>query len=257
MVCANTAANSLSGPQSPPDSALPRCSACPLRGFEISERVSSLRVGKQVRLAIVSDVPDRAECLAGKPLAGLASAHLESELRRIGVTPGECAVIPVTLCRAGREKDQKKAAECCAPRVLYELAQVRLAAGEVPVLTLGKPALRTVTAFASLIYARGFIWQAPAVDIKEMRSLQRKLTKPSRAKNAKSAEAVRLHLDTLEWASAIVGMTVFPAMGPQFTSRADSQKALDAVDVQRLGRYMRGAIDMRVLDDNAEYEVIS
>jgi uracil-DNA glycosylase len=53
------------------------------------------------------------------------------------------------------DKEKDAAAICCAPRLYRELQEIPK---DVPILTLGKPAARSVLNVRSILLARGFVW---------------------------------------------------------------------------------------------------
>ena len=70
-------------------------------------------------------------------------------------------------CRGELENDMKTAEVCCAPRLLRELAALPK---EVPIVTLGKSAAKSVLGTRSIFMARGFVWTVKPIEVEAVRA---------------------------------------------------------------------------------------
>jgi len=152
----------------------------------------------------------------------------------------------VSLCRGDTDKEKQRAAECCSPRLLRELAELP---ADIPIMTLGKLAMKPVLGMARLFLARGFYWKAPEIDESTVNAALRKSAK------VKHPDLVR-KAQTIEGRSKLAGRVVLPTVHPAFVLRADVWKPVIQADVRRFGRVLRGELtEATLVDKRTPYKV--
>ena len=213
-----------------------RCDLCPLRGATV---VPPAPVTVAPRLIAIGDNPSRKDEQLGEPFRGGPGKLLEEKLRAIGVPRAEAHLTNAALCRGDRDRDNERAAECCTPRLLNELA----ALPDVPVVTLGEAPLKATLAHSNLMNARGFVWDFPEVEG----------PKPAR-KRGPLAPTAALKADTLAGRAALAGRRapVLPTIHPAFVLRSQAWGGIFDTDMARVGRAVRGELG-GPLEDVAPY----
>jgi len=211
------------------------CHLCPLKGQKPTPPTPA-KDGK-LRLVVVSEECQRADEKFGYFLPGgsLTGRLVRGNLAKAGISPDEIHWTAACLCRPENDKDAKKAAECCAPRLLREVSQLPI---EVPALTLGRWATFALTGFSKLLYARGFIWRVTAPKLKAIKVAE----KCAKNSTAELIAKKRLKGETLRWRRRNRARVVFPSLGPTFAARADTWAPILSLDVARVGRFLRGGI---------------
>lgn len=221
-----------------------RCDLCPLRG---KTAVPPAPATGRLRLVIVGEGPGKHEEKAGLPFVGASGRLLDGTLRENGIrNRNEMHITNAALCRGESEKDNEKAALCCAPRLLNELAGIyrdvgrsddaasagAIRADHPPVVALGKAATFSVLGTKKIMYARGFVWKAAEIDPAVIRAAARKAEKPG----AKQEAAV-LAAAHLEGRAPLAGLTVFPVLHPAFILRAETWTPVWRIDMRRALRW--------------------
>lgn len=208
-----------------------RCDLCPLAK---EPPVPAEPHRGPLRLILVGEGPGRVEVKLSKPFVGLSGKLLDSLLARNGIRRSDCYVTNTALCRGEADRDNDRAAECCAPRLLREIAALPK---EIPIVTLGKSATRAVLGVtSSFLQARGFIWDIPPTDPKKI-AAQRKSAFSKQLKTKARAES-DLKLDTLETRAVLSGRTVLPTVHPAFVLRSDVWHAIIRLDFARVQRIL-------------------
>lgn len=184
---------------------------------------------------------------------GMTGEILDGELEAGGIDRETAHVTNAALCLAHTDKDNERAAECCAPRLLKELAELDL---KVPILTLGKAATRSVLGIRSILLARGFVWTARediSKSIKGLEALLRKLEKGKDKRKAEKLEEGALRLATLEGRDLLGGRTVFPMLHPTFAFiHNETWAPIFRIDMDRAARWLRGVLTHEMLADRIE-----
>lgn len=222
-----------------------RCDQCPLGkvGTPTPSTPSS-----RLRLAIVGDNPSRTDENRREVFSGMSAKVLDSALRNAGIKRSECWIGNVALCRGDSDKENDKAAECCAPRLLRELETLPKT---VSILSLGKAPLKAIVGASNLLVARGFVWElkeiAAAHVTTTMRAAQRGKTGPKQ-------DTAILKAETLAGRAKLAGRKVIPSIHPSFVLRADTWGAVFSIDVGRMGRLLRGELG-GPLEDDCPYHV--
>ena len=170
---------------------------------------------------VVGEGPGRKEEIFGRPFVGSSGALLDQVCGEAGIRRADLFLTNATLCRAEDERDLAAAAACCAPRLLQELADQ-----DAPILALGKAAAKSVLGVSSIQLARGFVWEMPDV--------KRKLKATRKKDVVKRAE--------LEMRQRLAGRVVFPTVHPAFVLRSDAWRPIFALDIRRVGRWMKGEL---------------
>lgn len=209
---------------------------------------ASVPVASRLKLAIVGDNPSRTDENRREVFSGMSAKVLDTALWMAGIKRSDCWLGNVALCRGESDKENEKAAECCAPRLLGELRALPPA---VPVLALGKSALKAVIGASNLLVARGFVWEVKEVAAAHVRSVAKAA---SRAKDGPRKDAAVLKAETLAARAKIAGRRVIPSIHPSFVLRADTWGALFTLDVARVGRLVRGELS-KPLEDECTYHV--
>jgi uracil-DNA glycosylase len=169
---------------------------------------------------------------------------LDKALSKGKVNREECHITNTALCRGESDRDNERAAKCCAPRLLRELREL---SPDIPILTLGKCAARAVLGVRSILVARGFVWAAKEID-----SVQAALKKAHKAQGQKKEEGV-LKAETLAGRAALSGRTVLPTIHPAFVLRADTWNPIFQLDMARACRAANG--ELGPLEDGGSHEV--
>ncbi len=137
------------------------CHLCPL--FKDGVIVPPSPATRKVRLVIVGEGPGRADEKMQGVFSGMAGKLLDKALGAIPVRRNECHITNTALCRGEGDKENERAAECCAPRLLRELQPIDPL---VPIVTLGKAPTVALLGVRRLLVARGFIWRSREIDTK-------------------------------------------------------------------------------------------
>lgn len=153
-----------------------------------------------------------------------------------------CHVTNASLCRGDTDKDNDKAAACCAPRLLRELA-----GSDAPILTLGKSATKSVLGVSSIQLSRGFVWTAPDRS-KALKQAQAGVRRAN--KKGTGIEKASSKLEDVSGLASLAGRVVFPSVHPAFVLRSDAWRPILQLDVNRVGRWLRGELNVQVLDSN-------
>jgi hypothetical protein len=197
-------------------------------------------------LVVVSDSPGRTDVQLRRQLAGAGGKFLFVELSKVGIKEQDCYVTSAALCRGEGDKEDERAAECCAPRLLRELGSQRgvpastrtLADSEgripVPFLLLGKAPCRTVLGVRKAGHARGFVWEIPETKVLKAPA---PVKEGSKRKARVEGEAARLKRETGEARNALrtVG-PVIPSLALSFILKADSWVSVFRRDLARIAR---------------------
>ena len=230
------------------------CLICPLAGNTIVPPNGSYE-GRPVRLALVGEGPGRKEEIQGRGFVGMSGVFLDGLLRKHGIDRREATVSNAALCRGERDKDNERAGVCCAPRLLRELKELPK---DAVIVALGKAAALSVLGTKSIMHARGFVWTAREIDPAHVAAQHRAVLK------AKSKGAAKTFLQELELKAAIVegraalaGRKVFPTIHPAFVLRSDTWAPILESDLDRVGRWLSGALKPRhLLDYKPKFELV-
>ena len=221
-----------------------RCDICPLAN---TDYVPYAPPEKKLKLIIVGEGPGRREIMQKTPFCGVTGEILNDELRDAGIDRGEAWVTNSALCAGYSDKDNERAAECCAPRLLKELAALPK---DVPILTLGKAATRAVLGVKSILLARGFVWTARDLT-KSVDGAEAAVRKADRGKKDAPKVETRLRLATLKERAKLAGRTVLPMLHPTFAFiHNEAWAPIFHVDLYRAARWLRGELTQDMLEDN-------
>ena len=210
-----------------------RCDLCPLKGNQV---VPPEAARGPIQLVIVGEGPGRIEEKMRIPFYGASGKFLDERLRKDAKIPrSACHITNATLCRGESDDDNERAAECCAPRLLNEIAAI---AADVPIVSLGKAATRSLLGVGNILSSRGFIWTTPEID---------------RPKIAAGYKKDILKGDTLKLRAGLANRVVLPSLHPAFILRADNWKPISEIDFRRVGRVVRG--ESKYPEDLCSYEI--
>ncbi len=225
-----------------------RCDLCPCfkEGVIVPPLPSASPKG--LRLIVIGDSPSRTDERTREPLSGMAGKILHSELSKNGVSRASCHVDSVALCRGESDKENERAAECCAPRLLGELSKLP---PDIPILALGKAPLVAVLGVRSLLQARGFIWTAKTVDPKQPPAALKAAYKKSVGVRRDNAI---LKAETMGGRGLLAGRTVLPTLHPSFILRADTWNPVFQIDIRRAARTVANEV-VWPLEDVGQYVV--
>ncbi len=223
-----------------------RCEICPLAGQTF---VPAAPNEKKLRLVIVGEGPGRREVLRRVPFVGITGEMLNEELSDVNLDRETAWVSNATMCMPENDQDAARAAECCAPRLLQELAALPRAA---PILTLGKAATRSVLGIKSILLARGFVWTARDLET-SIGSAEAALRKAGRGSKKEAVVEAKLRLDTLRARHALAGRTVLPMLHPTFAFiHNEAWSPIFHIDLDRAARWIRGELTGEMLADRIE-----
>jgi uracil-DNA glycosylase family 4 len=230
-----------------------RCDLCPLKGNAVVPPTSH----PSPKFFIVGEGPGRVEERLGAPFLGQSGKLLDAHLAKNGLRRSDAWITNAALCRGESDRENDKAADCCAPRLLGELRILarpgersgRMGAPDErhpPIIALGKAPTRSILGVKSILAARGFVWRAKEIPEATLKAARK-------ASGKKGARAILgLRAATLEGRAALSGRIVFPMLHPAFILRADVWNPIFTLDFERFGRYMRGALKWP-LEDVAPY----
>lgn len=223
-----------------------RCDECPLKGKRVVPP-SKASSGK-TRLVLVGEGPGRMEELAGKPFIGPSGKRLDKTLALAGLDRDDAHVTNATLCRPDSDEEMHAAVGCCAPRLLRELKKLPQ---EAPVVALGGASSKVLLGTRGIIKARGFVWDVPVLDEKQLKATKRAVDKAR--EKGKPEQAVNARLKLLR--QQIVGRKVFPTLHPAFVLRSEIWSAILTVDLHRVSRWLeRGELRM---EDEGLYVIVT
>lgn len=231
-----------------------KCNLCPLQGSVVVPYAAP-EPGKKVRLVIVGEGPGRREELMRTPFVGITGQMLDQEIEAVGLDRSHMFITNAALCAGFNDKDNERAAECCAPRLLKELAALP---ADVPILTMGKAASKSVLGVKSVLLARGFVWTArdlsTSIDTAEaaVRKAIRDSSKSREARIKKRPVLIeaKLRLETLEWRNKLVGRVVFPTLHPTFAFiHNETWAPIFRIDIDRCARFVKKEFRLEDLDD--------
>ena len=209
-----------------------RCDLCPLQGRVVVPPAPARRTPK---LAIVGEGPGSMEVNRREPFVGRSGRMLDALLRDNRVSRDQIHITNAALCKHDGDIQPPDAVACCAPRLGREIAA--LPAG-VPVLGLGKPAIRPLLGKGAILRVRGFAWKAPTISDDQIRNATR-----TRDKHVEGGNEVRIHSAEMSLSLArgrrlIGGRTVFASVHPAFILRgADAWSPVLRLDVERAIRW--------------------
>ena len=217
------------------------CNLCPLSSQKLAPLiVPSARV-ENPQFIVVGKGPGRVEESTSRPFVGPTGQFLNRLLQEAHLDRSKGYITNVALCRGDTDKEKQRAAECCTPRLLRELAALD---SSVPILTLGKFAMKPVLGTSRLFLARGFYWKSPDIEPGVVLAAWRKSDKN------KHPDLKRRAL-TMEGRFHIAHRTVLPTIHPAFVLRADVWKPVIQADIQRFGRIVRGELTEATLQDTS------
>lgn len=220
------------------------CQVCPLKGRPIVPPTPSKKV---LRLVIIGEGPGKLEENVKAPFLGMGGKILDAALSANGVSRSECHLTNTALCRGETDKENDKAAECCAPRMLREVGNLYprdpkgRATGGVPLLLLGRAPLRAVLNLRSILIARGFLFDLPRVPLKTVRLAHKAAARSTGTRKS----ALTLKAETLAGRRRLRGIVAIPGLHPSFILRADTWGPLFRIDVGRACRQALGLISVR------------
>ena len=221
-----------------------RCDLCPCKG-SVYVPAMPPEDGK-VRFVIVGEGPGRKELIERRPFVGLTGQILTEQLEAVGLDRKQAHITNSTLCLGDTDKDNERAAECCAPRLNRELAALPK---EAPIIVLGKAAAKGVLGVNSILLAAGFVWTAREFD-KTIANGERAL---AQAEDSETRAEVALKLETIKWRHKLAGRTVLPTLHPTFAFVHNELWApLFGIHMDRAARWIRGELTAEMLADRIE-----
>jgi uracil-DNA glycosylase len=153
-------------------------------------------------------------------------------------------------CRAETDVDKKRAAHCCTPRLLAEIAQLP---STVPIVTMGAFSTKAILGMGNITLIRGFIWRVPTIDEKEQEKAKRDPLKHP-VKTTRRIET-QLKTDIFLGRAALAGRVVLPTLHPAHILRQEVWGPVLKIDFKRVGRVVRGEVDIDKLADKGKYTV--
>lgn len=197
------------------------CGTCPLKDGVFLPPVA-VKPGR--RLNLVTDPVSGSDINRGALLQGQSSKHARAIL---GSHADDANVFSSVLCHSdtANDKQRMKAAECCAPRLLRQLAQT-----EGPIVTFGKEATWQVLNVKNVLIARGFAWTVKKEKLAKRKAAKRVLQKGQ-----------NLKAETLLLRSRLTKRMVAPTLALQFAMRADTWSPLLRLDLKRVMRLFSGS----------------
>ena len=170
--------------------------------------------------------------------------------REVDIDFTAAALQNAALCRSNIDKENDEAAVCCAPRLLKELAEFD---PKIPIVTLGKSSTLSVLGVRSIMNSRGFVWTARELDPGPAWNAAKK----AKTRGAPKWKQLWLKAQITEGRSKLGGRTVLPTVHPAFVLRSDTWLPILKIDLDRIGRWVRGELTREKLLDNGPYVVVS
>lgn len=203
---------------------------------------------KRALAVFVGEAPGRTEENQGRPFVGRTGVFLESLLRdkRVGLKRENLILTNAALCRGETDEDNEKAAQCCAPRLLRELAGYP---NKLPIVALGKSATLSILGNRNIMRTRGFIFEAASIDGATIRAAVKASQKPG------AKRAAILRGSTLPERAKLAGRIVLPTLHPAFILRSETWKPVLQADLRRASGVILGKIK-RPYDDEGKAEII-
>lgn len=223
-----------------------RCDECPLNG---SAFVPPVEASGKLRLALVGEGPGRRESVMKIPFCGPTGQKLDAELADVGLRREDAYITNSTLCEPSTDQEADRAAICCAPRLLRELAALPK---DIPIVPMGKSATRAVLGVNSILLARGFVWTARDIadSVTAAEAGVRKAEKVG--KKDKILEA-KLRAETLGLRQKLAGRAVLPTLHPTFAFiHSEVWATIFHIDMDRAARWVRGELTSEMLADRIE-----
>jgi uracil-DNA glycosylase family 4 len=224
-----------------------RCDLCPLKGRTVVPPSPSPLPAKVV---FVGEAPGRKEEIQGKPFVGMTGQFLRGLCREVDINFTEAALQNSALCRSEIDRENDEASVCCAPRLLRELAEFD---PKIPIVTFGKSSTLSVLGVRSIMHSRGFVWTARELDPGPACSKAKK----AKLRGAPKWKELWLKAQIVEGRSKLAGRTVLPTVHPAFVLRSDTWLPILKIDLDRIGRWVRGELTRDMLLENGPYVVAS
>ena len=215
------------------------CNLCPLSKDKRAPLIVPPSKVENPQFIVVGEGPGRVEEVHARPFIGPTGQFLNRLLQEAGLDRSKAHVSNVALCRGETDKEKQRAAECCTPRLLRELNALP---ASIPILTLGKFAMKPVLGMTRLFLARGFYWKAPEIDKGIVLTAWRKSDRNPHPDLKRRAL-------TLEGRFYIGGRVVMPTIHPAFVLRSDVWKPVIQADIRRFGSIVRGDLTEEQLAD--------
>jgi uracil-DNA glycosylase family 4 len=226
---------------------------CPLQGQQFVPYEPPAE-GKKLRFIIVGEGPGRREVMMKRPFVGQTGQHLDRALVEQKLNREEAWVTNAHLCLPESEDDAMRASECCAPRLLNELAELPK---NVPIVPLGKEAVRSVLGIKVIFIARGFVWTAQdktdAVAGAEAAVRRADKVQTGSEKSEKAKVETRLRLQTIQGRAKLAGRIVLPTIHPSFAFIHNELWAtIFGIDLNRIARWINGELTADMLADKIQ-----
>ena len=175
---------------------------------------------------------------------GLSGKMVDRLLTANKLLRSETHLTNAAWCRSDKDKENDRAAVCCAPRLLKELSELP---PTVPIVTLGATSAKSVLGMKKILMIRGFIWRVPNIEPKELEAARRAPLKfPANSAHRKEVE---LKSAILLGRAALSKRVVLPSIHPAFVLRSELWHPIIRLDFKRIGRFVRGEINMKKLAD--------
>jgi uracil-DNA glycosylase family 4 len=225
-----------------------KCYSCPCLKEGIPVGPAPIVAGRKLRLIAIGEGPGQREEQEGRPFIGKSGQLFDSLLSKNKLLRSETHVTNGSICRAETDRDKKRAAHCCAPRLLAELA---LLPANVPIVTMGAFSTKAILGMGNITLIRGFIWKVPPIDEKEIAKAKREpLKHPLRT--VRRAEA-QIKTDILLGRAALAGRVVLPTLHPAHILRQEVLGPLLKIDFKRVARVVRGEVNLDKLADKGKH----
>lgn len=215
-----------------------RCDICPVRDSGIPVGSAGPSPAK-AKLVIVGEGPGGHEERTGVPFIGRSGKLLDQLLINEARVPRQdCHVTNAALCRShDRDEDNEMAGRCCAPRLHAGLAPTPKT---TPIVALGAGAATSLLGTEGIKLIRGFVWRAPEIPEKEIRSAERKVLKQDPGTPARAL--VELQAATLHGRAGLAGRLVLPTLHPAYVLKNEMGHPIIRLDFRRAGRAVRGEL---------------
>jgi uracil-DNA glycosylase family 4 len=204
--------------------------------------------GRKLKLIAIGESPGARELEQEKPFVGKSGQLFNRLLAKNRLLRSETHVMNGALCQAETDRDKKRAAACCAPRALVEIGAL---SPKVPILAMGGLAAKAVLGLSNIQLIRGFVWNVPAIDPKEVATARRSVFR--HIVGTRRRHESELVASTLLGRSALGGRVVLPTVHPAFILRSETWGPVIKVDFKRAARIVRGEVNLKKLADQGSH----
>lgn len=234
-----------------------QCDICPCK--DAPPVLSQKAASPSPKLIIVGEGPGVSEERDRIPFTGRSGKLLDALLlKEAGLSRSRAHILNAALCQGEDDIQKEEATRLCAPRLLHELGALPPA---LPIVTLGGEATGAVLGAVMggkgkvpIQAVRGLVWRVNAPD--DVEALRKKALKQVAGTEARAKADAKVQAAGNR--ALLNGRVVLPTLHPVFVLRDELKSILFRLDLCRVGRLIRGEINLKkLLDEVGEFSVVS